>query len=826
MRLPTLLIIVSCAAVSGAVTLLQAAPPQNARPSAQHPAAPAAQAMITRDCVTCHNQKLKTAGLTLDTSDTAAAGQSPEVWEKVIQKLRLGTMPPAGLPRPDRTTYVAVAEWLEAEIDRTAAARPNPGRTEAVHRLNRVEYRNSVRDLLGLDVDVTSLLPADDADQHGFDNIADVLSVSPALLERYLLAARKIARIAAGRPAVGAASETYSVPILRHQDDRMSEDLPFGSRGGLAVRHYFQVAGDYRVKIRLLRTYVDCIKGWGAPHELEVRIDGALVKKFTVGGASHGKPAPSSFCGNLFGDPEWEFYVREGDGDLEAEFPVAAGVHTIGVAFVREMWEPEGVAQPRVPTFTFAVDEMPDGRPSVDQVVVTGPLQAHAGASSAGTSLLYNCAPTSESDEARCARRILTDVARRAYRRPVTEKDVQTVMEFYETGRRRGGFRVGIQAGLERVLVAPDFLFRFEADPRPVAPGSPYRISGFELASRLSFFLWSSIPDDELLDLAARRQLHTPSALDQQVTRMLADRRSESLVQNFVGQWLELRNIGSVSPDPELFQDFDENLRDAFRRETELFFESQVRDDRSVLESLTADYTFVNERLARHYGIPNVYGSRFRRVTTQNDPRRAGFLSHGSLLTVTSYPNRTSPVLRGKWVLNNLLGAPPPPPPPDIPGLPEAGEGGKPASVRERLERHRRNPACATCHSQMDPLGFALENFDAIGRWRTTEAGAPVDASGAMPGGSRFEGPAGLRELLLDHQEEFLRTVTEKLLAYALGRAVQPADRPAVRRIVRDAAAQDYRWSAIIAGIVDSVPFQMRMSAARPAPAPAVAHRH
>jgi hypothetical protein len=825
MRLPTLLIIALSAAMSVAAALPQAAAPQDRRAAVQSPQPSDAQATIKRYCVTCHNSRLKTGGLALDAADAAAAGQSPEIWEKVIGKLRLGTMPPAGLPRPERTTSVAIAEWLEEQIDRAAAARPNPGRTEAVHRLNRVEYRNAVRDVLGVEVDVTSLLPADDADQHGFDNIADVLSVSPALLERYLLAARKIARIAAGRPPAGAVSTTYSVPILRHQDDRMSEDLPFGSRGGLAVRHHFPVDGAYRVKIRLLRTYVDCIKGWGAPHELEVRVDGSLVKSFTVGGASHGRPAPASFCGNLFGDPEWEFYVREGDGDLEAEFPVTAGVRTIAVAFVREMWEPDGVAQPRAPTFTFAVDEMPDGRPSVDQVVVTGPFHAQT-AASAGPSALYTCLPASEADEERCARQILTNAARRAYRRPLTEKDVETVMSFYQSSRRRGGFTAAIQAGLERVLVAPDFLFRFETEPKEVAAGSPYRINSVELASRLSFFLWSSIPDDQLLDLATRGRLGTPAVIDQQVKRMLLDRRSASLIENFVGQWLELRNIGGVSPDPELFQDFDENLREAFRRETELFFDAQIRDDRSVLESLTANYTFVDERLARHYGIPNVYGSRFRRVTFDSESPRAGFLSHGSLLTVTSYPNRTSPVLRGKWVLNNLLGAPPPPPPPDIPGLPEAGEGGKPASVRERLERHRRNPACATCHSQMDPLGFALENFDAIGRWRTAEAGAPIDASGTMPGGARFEGPVGLRELLLGHREQFLRTVTEKLLAYALGRSIQTGDRPAIRKIVRDAAAQDYRWSAIIGGIVDSVPFQMRTSAARSAPITASVLQH
>ena len=779
------------------------------------------RAVLNRYCVTCHNQRLKTGGLTLDTLDVANASANADVWEKVIQKLRLQTMPPSGLPRPDRATYDALAASIETAIDRAAAARPNPGRTEAVHRLNRAEYQNAVRDLLGVEIDVSSLLPADDADQQGFDNIANVLSVSPALLERYLHAGRKIARMAGGRPSVDPVSDIYTVPLLRHQNDRMSEDLPFGSRGGTAIRHYFPVDGEYTIKIRLLRTYVDCIKGLDQPHELEIRLDGARVGRFTVGGETPGKSAPASFCGNLFGDREWEFYVHEADANLELRFAAAAGRRLVGVSFVREQWEPDGILQPRLPTFSFAVDEAADGLPSVDQIVISGPFGSGEG-QRPGRGGRFACEPArrvsnggrdESSSELACARQMLTGLARSAYRRPVTESDLQTLLQFYEAGRRRGSFESGIQAALERILVAPDFLFRFEPDPRNVAPGTVYRISDLELASRLSFFLWSSIPDNELLDLAIAGKLQNPAVLGQQVKRMLADRRSNTLVENFVGQWLELRNLRNVSPDPELFQDFDENLREAFQRETELFFESQFRDDRSVLESLTADYTFLNERLARHYQVPGVYGSRFRRVALPSDPHRAGFLSHGGLLTVTSYPNRTSPVLRGKWVLNNLLGAPPPPPPPDVPGLPDRGEGGKPASVRERLEQHRKNPLCATCHSQMDPLGFALENFDAIGRWRMSDAGSPIDASSAMPGGSRFEGPAGLRDLLLDHQEQFVATVTEKMLAYALGRGLQHFDRPVVRSIVREAAAQDFQWSSVILAIVKSAPFQMRRTA-------------
>jgi mono/diheme cytochrome c family protein len=816
-RFQNLVIVVWSAMLLG-TAYLQAARPAQA-PAPQTAAGQEQRAVLNRYCVTCHNQRLKTGGLMLDALDTTNLSANPDIWEKVIQKLRLQTMPPLGVARPDRATYDAVASWIETEIDRGAAVRPNPGRTEAVHRLNRAEYQNAVRDLLGVDVDAPSLLPADDADQQGFDNIANVLSVSPALVERYLNAARRIARIAAGRPSVDPVSETYSVPLLRHQNDRMSEDLPFGSRGGTAIRHHFPANGEYTIKIRLLRTYVDCIKGLARPHELEIRLDGKRLGRFTVGGEARGKTAPASFCGNLFGEPEWEFYVHEADAGLELRFTAEAGTRNVGVSFVREQWEPDGILQPRLPTFSFAVDEAADGLPSVDQIVISGPFGAAAGSATSTHERIFTCHPAqapagreNPADEMSCAKQILAAVARSAYRRPVSDADVETLLEFFQKGRRDGSFETGIQAALERVLIAPDFLFRFEPDPKDARPGTVYKISDLELASRLSFFLWSSIPDQELLDLAAGGTLRNAAVLERQVRRMLADRRSKTLVENFVGQWLELRNIRSVSPDPELFQDFDENLREAFQRETELFFDSQFRDDKSVLESLTADYTFMNERLARHYRLPNVYGSRFRRVTLPADERSAGFLSHGSLLTVTSYPNRTSPVLRGKWVLNNLLGAPPPPPPPDVPSLPDRGEGGKPASVRERLEQHRRNPMCAACHNQMDPLGFALENFDAIGRWRVSDAGSPIDAGGAMPGSARFEGPTGLRDLLLDHREQFVGTVTEKLMSYALGRGLQYYDRPVVRGVVREAGAHDFRWSSVILGIVKSPPFQFRRS--------------
>jgi mono/diheme cytochrome c family protein len=773
--------------------------------------------LLDKYCVTCHNQRLRSGGLSLDGVDLGAVGAHADVWEKVVRKLRMGTMPPAGRPRPDAAQYDTFATWLEREIDRTAAASPNPGRTDAIHRLNRTEYQNAIRDLLGVEIDGAAMLPADDADQQGFDNSAEALIVSPALMERYISAARKITRLAVGQKTVAPVIQTYRQPPLLYQDDRMSEDLPFGSRGGLAVRHNFTADGEYTLKIRLARTYVDCIKGIAEPHRIDVRLDGVLLKQFTIGGQAKGKPAPASFCNNLAGDAEWEWYVHEADSGLETRFAARAGAHVLAVTFPRELVETEGILQPASHGFSFAIDETPDGLPSIDTVIVSGPFNPGGPGTTESRRKIFVCTPTASKDEDGCARQILSTVGRRAYRRPLTEKDVDTLLEFYRRERRSpsrdGSFESGIQMAIERVLVDPDFLFRIERDPAGVGPGAAYKLGDLELASRLSFFLWSSIPDDPLLDLAARGRLNNRAVLERQVRRMLADRRSRALVDNFAGQWLMLRNIRTVSPDAELFPDFDENLRDAFKQETELFFASQLQDDRTVPELLTANYTFLNERLARHYGVRNVYGSHFRRVTLDASQHRAGLLGHGSLLTVTSYPNRTSPVLRGKWILGNLLGAPPPPPPANVPGLPERGAGGKPASVRERLELHRSNPVCASCHAQMDPLGFALENYDAIGHWRNrSEAGTDIDASGTLPGGLSFSGPAGLREALLGHQREFVSNVTEKLLGYALGRAVQPYDLPAVRKILRDAAPSGYRWSSIVSGIVASTPFQMRKS--------------
>ena len=736
-------------------------------------------------------------------------------------------MPPAGNPRPREATYRAVASWLETEIDTAALASPDPGRGATFHRLNRAEYHAAVRDLLAVDVDVAELLPADNTFEHGFDNNGDMLSISPDLVSRYLSAARRISRLAVGIPPVGPTVTTYRVHPGLVQDDRQDDLLSFGSRGGIAIRHYFPVDGVYTIRVRLHRNFSDYIIGYAAPQELDVRVDGALVERFRVGDAdSVGRMAPLSFAGNIAGDAEWEYYMNTGDSHLEVRFPAQAGQRTVGVSFVRRLSEGEGVLQPRNRGYGRFVDERYDDHAAVEQVAIGGPYTVDGPGDTPSRREIFVCNPESTAtaeeadDEEACAGRILGRLARQAYRRPVGGGDVDALLGFFRAGRGDGGFDDGIQFALERMLVDPEFLFRIERDPQDVAPGTPYRLGDLELASRLSFFLWSSIPDDELLEAAAGGRLGDPAELERQTRRLLADGRSHALVDNFASQWLRLRNLESQERESADYPEFDENLREAFRRETELFVESTIREDRSLLELLSANYTFVNERLARHYGIRGVYGDRFRRVTLDPDHPRGGLLGHGGLLMVTSYPNRTSPVVRGKWLLETILGAPPPEPPPNVPGLPDRGEQGEPASVRERLERHRANPACAGCHAPMDPLGFALENFDAIGSWRaTSEAGRPIDASATMPSGEAFEGPAGLRRVLLTRGEDFAATVTEKLLAYALGRGLEYTDRPTVRRIVRDAAADDYRWSSIVLGIVKSTPFQWRRARAdEPAP--------
>ena len=803
-------------AATGVVAASQAgAPGSTPTPTAASAATAATErALVDRYCVSCHSAKLKTAGLVLESLDLTRPQDHAAVWEKVIGKLRSGAMPPQGQPRPDKATLDNLFKGLEVSLDRAAAARPNPGRRPALHRLNRGEYGNAIRDLLALDIDVESLLPPDDSG-YGFDNIADVLTVSPLLTERYLSVARKISRLAVGDPTLRPVTDSFSVNKYLLQDDRASEDLPFGSRGGLAVRYYFPVDGDYFVKIYHLRTYDGRIRGLVEPHQLEVRLNGAKIKQFTVGGAGVGEPDPRD-------DPQstrtraTRAQVVDGIVDgLEVKFTAKAGPGVLAVSYVKESARPEGMRRPKysVTTYEYAGDSAV--LPGVGSVEIRGPYGVTGPGESPSRARVFVCRPSagaSTAEEDRCARQIVSTIARRAYRRPVTDQDIQPLLAFYKEGRTSGTFDAGIEMALRRILVSPDFIFRMERAPATIRAGAAYRISDLELASRLSFFLWSTIPDDELLDLAARGQLQQPAVLEQQVRRMLADTRARELVSNFTGQWLYLRNIRLVTPDPLVFPDFDENLRLAFEREASLFLESQVRDDRPVADLLTADYTFVNERLARHYGMPNVYGSHFRRVALTEDARR-GLLGKGGILTLTSYAHRTSPVLRGKWLLENILGAPPPPPPPNVPALKENSESVEKLSVRDRMERHRANPVCASCHKVMDPLGFALENFDAIGRWRTTnEAGAPVEASTVLADGTAVDSPTTLRRALLEHRDDFALTVTSKLMTYALGRGVEYYDMPAVRQVLRDAAPGGYTWSSIVVGIVKSQPFQMRLA--------------
>ncbi len=778
-----------------------AASVQPAAPAASEPPAASAastwRAVLDRYCVTCHNGRLLTGNLALDDVDVEHVGADAEVWEKVLQKLRTQAMPPPRRPRPDPETYGAFATWLETALDRAAAAEPNPGRP-TIHRLNRLEYTNAVRDLLHLEIDTGTMLPADDL-AYGFDNNADILTVAPGLLERYMSAARRIARLAVGDPTIEADAVRYPLSSLLVQDDRMSEDLPFGSRGGAAVRHHFPLDGEYLVRIGLRGS------GRREPQEIDVRVDGVRRALLRVGNWPEGA------------DPGAARVVEPGEPPA-VRFPARAGARVVSVSFTKRTAVPEGMAPSRLPIWTFSTGRGYVQRMALESVEIEGPFSPDTLGRGSGEGeapsrrRIFACRPATAEEEEPCADEILWTLARRAFRRPVDDLDLEVLRGFYAEGRSEGSFDAGIQRALESMLVDPEFLFRIERDPAGVAPASPYRLSDVELASRLSFFLWSSIPDDELLDAAEAGSLGDPAVLERQVRRMLADERANVLVSSFAAQWLHLRRMRTVTPDVNAFPGFDDNLRDALVRETELFIESQMRDDRSVVDLLDADYTFVNERLARHYGIPNVYGSRFRRVDLPGEERR-GLLGHGSILTVTSLATRTSPVVRGKWVLENVLGTPPPPPPPDVPDLPERAGDGTVTSLRARLEAHRANPVCSNCHARMDPLGFALENFDAVGKWRDAGvAGTPIDPSGTLPDGTAFDGFPGLRDILLARREEFVATVTEKLLTYALGRGVEHYDRPAVRAIVREAAANDYRWSSLILGVARSLPFQMRRS--------------
>jgi hypothetical protein len=683
-------------------------------------------------------------------------------------------------------------------LDRAAASDPNPG-SPVPHRLNRAEYTNAIRDLLSLDIDGRALLPPDDSG-YGFDNIGSVLSLSPGLLERYMLTAHTVARLATGDPTQHPGTETHRILITTRQTDRMSEDLPFGSRGGTAFRHNFPLDGEYVVSVRMQKLYSSGeIRGIDREEEIEVRLDGSRIKVFTFGGKYADTPGETR-------------YKLSGDDDLNVRFPATAGPHVVGVSFVnRAMAEPETPYAGRMPVSSIANFSDPDGLMQVDSVQIGAVETMHAG-DTPSRRQIFVCHPSGTADEMSCATRIVSRLARMAYRRPVTDRDLQLLLDIYRAGRKPAGFEAGIEFALERVLIAPEFLFRVEQDPAKPAPSTVHRISDLELASRLSFFLWSSIPDNELLSVAEQGKLSDPKVLEQQVRRMLADRRASALVTNFGGQWLRVRSTQSVTPDANEFPEFDDNLRESMQHETELLLESQLRDDRPILELLTANYTFLNQRLAEHYNIPGVYGTQFRRVTFSADNPRRGLLGQGSILTVSSYPTRTSPVLRGKYILE-LLGAPPPPPPPNIPPLDETKSEGKVLSVREQMELHRRNPVCASCHVSMDPLGFALENFDAVGKWRTVgKGGVPIDAAASLPDGTTFNGVAELRDLLVSHRQEFSSAFVEKLLTYGLGRGVEYYDRPAIRAIMREAAPSDYRWSSIILGIAKSMPFQQRRS--------------
>ena len=735
----------------------------------------------------------------LDKLDLDHVAMSAETWEKVIRKLRGGMMPPTGRPRPQSENVYKFISWLETSLDRAGASAPNPGRA-SIHRLNRSEYGNAVRDLLSLEVDVADLLPADD-ESNGFDNIADVLKLSPSLVEQYLAASRKISTLAVGSPSISVLTQRYAMPPDISQEDHI-EGLPLGTRGGMVVRHNFPLDGEYDFRVFLLRNIVGYMKGLEWPHQLEVTIDGERVFIAPVGGEEDNKMSDANFAAA----------ADTIDARLKSRISVKAGPHDVGVAFIRK-----NSAEYDEPLEAHTRDhdlQNMNGVPLIERMDITGPYGPTGPGDTASRRKIFTCRPGTPAEETTCAKKILSTLARRAYRQTVSEADVDLLMSFYQSGRKNGNFEAGVENALGFLLTAPKFLFRTESDPATVSPGSIYRVSDFELASRLSFFLWSSIPDDELLNLAAQGKLKDPAVVDQQVKRMLADRKADALVRNFAGQWLYLRNLQSSKPDGHEFPNFDDNLRQAFRRETELFFDSIIRENRSVLELLTANYTFVNERLARHYGIRNIYGSQFRRVTL-SDQNRMGLLGQGSILTVTSYPNRTSPVLRGKWILENILGTPPPPPPPNVPPLKENDDSSKPKSVRELMEEHRKNPACAGCHAVMDPLGFSLENFDGIGEWRSKDYSGPIDASGQLADGTKVEGVITLRQALMKHPEQFAGTITEKLLTYALGRGLESYDMPVVRGIVRDAARNDYRFSSLITGIVKSTPFQMRRAQER-----------
>ena len=782
-----------CFLVLASNAQIKSTPQQGATTSAS-----AARAVLDKYCITCHNQRARTAGLALDALDISHLGDQTEKWEKVVRKIRTGAMPPANLPRPGKADADTLLAWLETELDRIAIEHPNPGRP-TLHRLNRTEYRNAIRDLLDLEIDAASLLPADNAG-YGFDNNADALSLSPALVERYLGAAAKISQMALGRMRGSPAPETVFVPTDRDQTVRAGDDLPWGTRGGLAFRFHFPAGGEYEFQLRPSQGGVEGGYRVTASDQVEVSIDNSRIWTKKLEGPQFG------------GRGSRDKAVLDA---LRFRAPVTAGPHLVQVYFpARTTAIVEDLFDPSLRRNPYRAQ----GSTQISSVTITMPAMNSPAApmDSPSRRRLLICHPVAAAEETPCADKILTTLARRAYRGLVASDDLQAALTYYREGAGKGGFEAGLEMAVRSILISPKFLFRFEGQPEGMAPNTPYRIADVELASRLSFFLWSSIPDDELLNIAARKTLHEKPVLEQQIKRMLADPRSESLVSDFAGQWLQIRNVAGFRPSPELLFHFDDNLRQAFERETSLFFESIVRENRSVRDLLDADYTFLNERLAKHYGIGGVYGERFRRVPLPADSVRRGVLGQGSILTGTSRANRTSPVIRGKWILENIFGTPPPAPPANVPELKETRDPRKVLPMREQMAQHRSNPVCAACHAQMDQLGFALENFDAIGEWRDTySSGAPIDASAELPDGTKINGPTELRKLLLKHSDEFLTTITERLLTYGLGRGLESADAPAVRQIKRDAARTDYRFASLIQGVVASTPFLMRMSQER-----------
>ena len=799
-----------------AVSLMLSFPSLNRGSSAQELfGADDMRQMVNTYCLACHNDALATSGLSLQQVDFANPGPHAEVLEAVVKKLSARMMPPSGMPHPNFETYEIVTEWLQNELDKAWAANPDPGRIAPIHRMNRYEYNNTINNLLGLDVNVMDLLPGDPTADGSFDNIATSLPFTTAHMERYMSVARQVTRLATGLAPLNPSVSTHEIPVYMSQDWRQTEDMPFGSRGGISVSHNFPVDGEYQFKVDLETNYQDYVKGLGWAQLLEVRLDGRLLERFTVGGEAPGIPTPLSFSGT--GEPgsiDWEQYMlyRATEG-LEVRAPVQAGPHQVTVSYVRQQIEKEGIPQPRQGGRLPANSEAYLDYQKVHAVEIGGPYATAEGIrESPSYNLIFSCYPERLAEETTCAAQILSRVARQAYRRPVTEEDATLLLEFFDRGREQGGsFDHGIQFALEFMLSDPDFLIRSYSDTEQFSDGAIYELNDLELASRLAFFIWSSAPDETLLELAERGRLSDPVVYDQQVRRMLADERGvNTLVEDFAAQWLNLRRLDEVTINTVLFPHYDVSLLEAFGRETELFIRETLRTDSSILELLSADYTFVNERLARHYGVEGIYGSRFRKVELRDNTQRGGLLAHGALLTVTSYPGRTSPVLRGKWLLDNLLGTPPPSPPGNVPALTEVNTGQIPKGIRERLAQHRSDPVCSSCHTVIDPIGFALENFDVIGAWREfDEVGNPVDPSGNYPGGVEFAGFADLRDWMLERGDRFAHNVTEKLMTYALGRRVEYYDQPVIRQIVRDAASENYSWSSILLGVVKSAPFKM-----------------